>query len=145
MRPLDSRNFGATLYDLRQERKLTQAELAQTAKLTSSYYSELENSRRFPPTTVVIERLAIALKLSKLELNDLQAKAKRERSKMVRVSKDMPGELAELIRELSQVGDELTSEQIMQIRAAMKKRRTYVEKQRTFNKENSPSFRIKEN
>ncbi len=121
MRPLDSRNFGATLYDLRQQRKLTQVELAQTAKLTSSYYSELENSRRFPPTTVVIERLAIALKLSKLELNDLQAKAKRARSKMVRVSKDMPGELAELIRDLSQVGDELTSEQIMQIRAAMKK------------------------
>lgn len=51
----------ATLRQLRQDRCLTQAKLAQKARITFSYMSKLESGAKSSPSEPVVARLARAL------------------------------------------------------------------------------------
>jgi XRE family transcriptional regulator of biofilm formation len=56
------------LKTLREEKELTQAELAKTAQLTKPYISQLENGVRKNPSLPALQRLAKALGVPVTEL-----------------------------------------------------------------------------
>ncbi len=73
-------SFGAAMYVLRSRRKLGQAALAFAAGVSSSYYSELENSKRLPPPRQTALRIASAFGLTPLETQHFLAIAESERA-----------------------------------------------------------------
>ncbi|MBL8751412.1 MAG: helix-turn-helix transcriptional regulator [Planctomycetes bacterium] len=62
-----ARAFGAALKQLREQRKLTQEELAHRASTSQSYLSLLEKGRRTPSLATIV-LLARGLRLSATEL-----------------------------------------------------------------------------
>jgi XRE family transcriptional regulator, master regulator for biofilm formation len=55
------RRFGTVLKTLREEKGLTQGTVAQRAKVTKPYLSQLETGARKNPSVPVLKRLAKAL------------------------------------------------------------------------------------
>lgn len=72
--------FGSELYRHRLSRTLSQAELAKLATMSAGYLSELENSKRKPPTPRIVKRLSAALGLSVHEQQQLLRIAASERA-----------------------------------------------------------------
>lgn len=70
------RRFGARLRDLRQERNLTQEELAEAAGFSRSYYTEIETGKR-NISLLNLQRLAKCLKLKVSELVDFEERRSR--------------------------------------------------------------------
>jgi transcriptional regulator with XRE-family HTH domain len=90
--------FGSYLYRLRQRRGHSQAALAKAADISSGYLSELENSKRRPPSQRVVDQLATALALSTHECQQLQCLAAAERA--ATTSGPLPHKLIQLIQAL---------------------------------------------
>lgn len=88
------RRFAARLHNLRTERNLTQAALAQRAKLDTSYISALERSAKVPSLTT-LEQLANGLGVDLGSLVDFPSSARSKDDKV----KD---EIALLCRRLKQ-------------------------------------------
>lgn len=59
--------FGATIRQLRDERRLTQAQLAEAADLSSTYLGIVERGENVPTLTVILQ-LARGLDLHPMEL-----------------------------------------------------------------------------
>lgn len=72
--------FGSELYRHRLSRTLSQAELAKLAAMSAGYLSELENSKRKPPTPRIVKRLSAALGLTAPEQQKLLRIATSERA-----------------------------------------------------------------
>ena len=75
----DESSFGAELYAARMRRRLTQAEIAAKAQLGRGYYSQLENSRKGPPSQEALGRIMQALALNEQERKRLTSLAIAER------------------------------------------------------------------
>jgi transcriptional regulator with XRE-family HTH domain len=65
---MSSRRLGPMLKTLREEKGLTQDELAKKAQLTKPYISQLENGIRNNPSMSTLQRLAKALGVPVAEL-----------------------------------------------------------------------------
>ena len=100
--------FGEELYRARTRRGLSQAATAKASRLTRGYYSQLENSRRFPPPPLTLKRIAAALKLSPAEGEKLQSLAETERSQMLRLPREIPTTIANVLRRLAQRAHQLS-------------------------------------
>ncbi len=74
MRKLVGRNFAR----LRQEKRLTQEQVAERSGLSQQYLSDLERGRR-NPTVITLYELAEALGVSHVELVSTDEKSRRER------------------------------------------------------------------
>ena len=73
--------FGAKLAALRLIRGLSQADLANTAHISTPYYSALENDSRLPPPKPTLMRIIIALRCSNSDSEALQQIAAFERGR----------------------------------------------------------------
>jgi len=71
--------FGSRLRLQRLKVGLTQSQLARSARLTSTYINQLENSKAAPPTRAVCGLLARALGIDKSELWKYSFTARLER------------------------------------------------------------------
>ena len=65
---MTARRLGHMLKRLREERGMTQEELARRAKLTKPYISQIENGVRKNPSLPALQRLAKALGCAVTEL-----------------------------------------------------------------------------
>lgn len=80
-----NKTFGKVIRVARANKELTQQELADICRVTSSYLSHLESDRvGYPPSEKVLIRLATALELSSDELRELSGRAVESCSKLVR-------------------------------------------------------------
>ncbi len=66
-RSAEAQWFGATVRGLREERGLTQAQLAEAAELSSTYLGIIERGENVPTLTVILQ-IAGALDLHPMEL-----------------------------------------------------------------------------
>jgi transcriptional regulator with XRE-family HTH domain len=66
-RSAETQWFGATIRRLREERGLTQAQVAEAAELSSTYLGIIERGENVPTLTVIL-RIATALDLHPMEL-----------------------------------------------------------------------------
>lgn len=74
----ENSTFGKRIQELRQEKNLSQRELAKKAEMDYTYLSKIENGKMPPPKSDVIERLATLLKADLNELLILAGKAPPE-------------------------------------------------------------------
>lgn len=117
---LQDQTFGALVFELRQQRQLSQRELARKAGLAPSVLSETENARRAPPCESTVERISQALETSPQERQALSAAAQRERLGLgLKVGKATPKHVAELLRHIAFLGAALTPSQVRVIRKTM--------------------------
>lgn len=73
--------FGNRLRSVRTARARTQAEIARIAGMQPSYLSGVERGLRPAPAAHVVDKLAVALKLSAAETAELQEQASVERAR----------------------------------------------------------------
>lgn len=66
-RSAEAQWFGATVRELREQRGLTQAQLAEAAELSSTYLGIIERGENVPTLTVILQ-IAAALDLHPMEL-----------------------------------------------------------------------------
>lgn len=66
-RSAEARWFGSTIRRLREERGLTQAQLAEAADLSATYLGIIERGENVPTLTVIL-RIAVGLDLHPMEL-----------------------------------------------------------------------------
>lgn len=93
--------FGSEIYRLRLVRGLSQSATAERSGLTRGYYSQLENSKKTPPPLSTLERLASALSLSPIEIAHLKHLAEVERRGIVHFPREMPANIAKVLRQLA--------------------------------------------
>lgn len=77
--PENHSSFGSELFDMRSAKGMTQLEIASRANLGRGYYSQLENSKKGPPSPAVLQRIVYALELSNMQAQRLLAAAVAER------------------------------------------------------------------
>lgn len=108
-------SFGTELYRLRVSQGLTQVAAARLCGLTRGYYSQLENSKRFPPPSRTLERFVKAFRLSSAQAAELKALAETERSARFQLPWGLTGEIAELLRKLLQRARHLNAVQLREL------------------------------
>ncbi|MBB6559268.1 transcriptional regulator with XRE-family HTH domain [Acidovorax soli] len=120
MSELEHQCFGALIFDLRQKLGMSQRELALRARVPPSVVCELENSRRLPPNDRTVNALAHALQAKPLEAQKLTEAASRERAAIgLKVAKATPRHVAELLRDIAALGNQLSHAQTRTLRAAL--------------------------
>ncbi|AWL03086.1 helix-turn-helix domain-containing protein [Massilia oculi] len=113
-------NFGSELYALRIRTGVTQADVASRAGLGRGYYSQLENSRKGPPSTLLLCRIVEALELSDAESHRLFAVAVADRCAATCHSSVASTSIAPLVKSLIQSAPRITHEQAARIAAILK-------------------------
>lgn len=113
--------FGGELYRLRNLKQLTQADIGTRANVARGYYSQIENSKRFPPPPETLVRIAIALGLNSKEMHRLQWLANAERCGMVHLPDEMPVLVANLVKKLTASAHQISAEKIQQMEALLVK------------------------
>lgn len=116
---MTSRRFGEELYRLRTAAGLRQADVARRSGLTRGYYSQLENSKRFPPPLPTLSRIMSTLQLSPPQSKNLRRLAEAERCAMVVLPEEIPTELAMVVRRLAANVCRLSSQQLCAIAAVL--------------------------
>lgn len=118
--PIAGVDFGAALFALRMARGLTQRDLARRAGVAISVLSATENGRRRPPTERTVQKLCDALDASKSERAHLHRLADLERQSIgLRVSRRTPRHVADLLRDISRIGHQLSVRQVAAIRCSL--------------------------
>jgi transcriptional regulator with XRE-family HTH domain len=113
-------DFGAALFALRMARGLSQRDLAREAGVAISVLSATENGRRRPPTEGTVQKLCDALDASKCERTHLHRLAALERLSIgLRVSRRTPRHVADLLRDISRIGHQLSVRQVAVIRCSL--------------------------
>lgn len=115
--------FGSEIYRLRVARGLTQIATARLCSLTRGYYSQIENSKRFPPPPETLERLVVALRLSPSEAEALRSRAEAERCNQIQLPMEIPAAVAQLIHELTKRAHSLRAEQLRALRSLITEHR----------------------
>jgi transcriptional regulator with XRE-family HTH domain len=95
----DARSFGALLYACRIKAGMTQVDVASSARVSTSYFSAIENGKRPPPPRQTALRIVRALGLARDVRLQLVNAAQRERG-ADRRDEDLPPEVQLLIRDL---------------------------------------------
>ncbi|WP_349817213.1 helix-turn-helix transcriptional regulator [Acidovorax sp. SUPP2539] len=110
-------HFGEALFELRQRQCLSQRQLAELVQISPSLLSEIENTRRPPPPVAKVRAIGRALKLTEAEQRCLIAYAERERVRLgLRVTKNTPQHVADLLREIAGLARELSPDQVLMIK-----------------------------
>ena len=110
-------NFGEIIFALRQMRGLSQRQLAKLAHIPPSSLSEIETNRRAPPPIARVKEIGAALRLLENEQIQLIGLAERERNRLgTKVKKNTPRHVADLIREIAGVADQLSQANVQTIR-----------------------------
>lgn len=105
----DESSFGAELYAARTRRGLTQAEIAAKAQLGRGYYSQLENSRKGPPSQKALARIMQALGLDEHERKRLVSLAIAERCMPAPHVKGLTPAVRQLLTCIFERADRITS------------------------------------
>lgn len=113
--------FGGELYRLRNLKQLTQVDIGTRAKVARGYYSQIENSKRFPPPPETLFRIALALGLNSKEMHRLQWLANAERCGMVHLPDEMPVLVANLVKKLTASAHQISAEKIQQMEALLER------------------------
>ncbi len=107
--------FGGKLAKLRLSRRLTQADIATAANISTAYYSAIENDKRIPPHMNILELILTALQCTKLEATSLQELAAAERQ-ITSIEVDLSDEVQALIIDIRKIGDKLPRRSIKAMR-----------------------------
>ncbi len=114
------RSFGEALFSARRARQHSLRQLAYTAQISASAINEFENGRRRPPDGAVVAKLARALQLSSEEELLLSSLAQRERVGLgLRIARSTPRHVADLLRDISCLGQQLSPAQVRSIRQTL--------------------------
>lgn len=112
-------NFGSELFELRRQIGATQAEVAARARLGRGYYSQLENSKKGPPSLRLLRQIADALELDEAQARNLAAVAVADRCAAACESTAASTTVAMLVKVLVQVASVITAEQAARIEAIL--------------------------
>jgi transcriptional regulator with XRE-family HTH domain len=113
-------SFGEVLFSARRARQLSLRQLAHMAGVSASATNEFENCRRPPPNGAVVAKLARALQLSPEQEQLLSSLAKRERTGLgLRVARSTPRHVADLLRDISCLSQQLSPAQVRSIRQTL--------------------------
>ncbi|WP_230023160.1 helix-turn-helix domain-containing protein [Massilia sp. Bi118] len=112
--------FGRELYDMRCAKGVTQLGIAARANLGRGYYSQLENSKKGPPSAAVLLRIVQALELNDLDAQRLLAAAVAERCAAACESTWACAPIALLVKNLIQSASHITQAKAARIEAILK-------------------------
>jgi transcriptional regulator with XRE-family HTH domain len=116
----NARSFGEFLFQARSSRGLSLRHLAEMTAVAASLLSEFENARRPPPSGPVVARLAQALELPPNDARLLLTLASQERRGIgLRVTRSTPRHVADLLRYIACMGQELSPAQVRSIRRTL--------------------------
>jgi transcriptional regulator with XRE-family HTH domain len=118
-KPLEPETFGSALYALRRQLALSQSIVAARARISTSYYSELENSKRAAPPRGTALRIARALQLEAIEAEDLASLAGEERLD-VQYEAQLPPKVRQLVATIRAVAPQLRAELVDSLHAKIK-------------------------
>ena len=113
-------NFGSTLFVIRTRKGATQAHVALRAGLGRGYYSQLENSRKGPPSPRLLQRIVDALELDDGEARRLLTVAVADRCMSACESVRASTPVATLVRSLVQSASNITLEKAARIEAILR-------------------------
>lgn len=111
--------FSHYLYELRMQRNVRQADLAERMSYEQSYISALEVGTKGPPTPEFLARLAAVLSLSEDERKRLDLAVEASQRKVM-IDADKPQEIFWMFKELRDQLDFLTSSQVRAIREVLR-------------------------
>jgi transcriptional regulator with XRE-family HTH domain len=115
-----TRSFGELLFLARRARQHSLRRLADKAGVSASAINEFENGRRPPPNGAVVAKLASALQLPSEEEQLLFALALEERTGLgLRVARTTPRHVADLLRDIACLGQQLSPAQVRSIRQTL--------------------------
>lgn len=112
-------NFGSELFALRRLKGATQADVASRANLGRGYYSQLENSKKGPPSPKVLQRIVDALELDDAQGRRLVTLAIADRCVCACESTQASTPIAMLVKSLVQSAPHITSEKAARIEAIL--------------------------
>ena len=113
-------NFGSELFVIRTRKGATQADVALRAGLGRGYYSQLENSRKGPPSPRVLQRIVEAMELDDAEALRLLAVAVADRCMSACESSNASSSIAPLVKSLVQSAPQLTHAKALRIEAILR-------------------------
>ncbi|MCD2516730.1 helix-turn-helix domain-containing protein [Massilia sp. G4R7] len=112
-------NFGSELFALRRLKGITQADVASRAGLGRGYYSQLENSKKGPPSPRLLRQIAAALELDAEQTRRLLAVAVADRCAAACESTTASTPVAMLVKSLVQAASLITTEKAARIEAIL--------------------------
>jgi transcriptional regulator with XRE-family HTH domain len=113
-------NFGSELFVIRTRMGATQADVALRAGLGRGYYSQLENSKKGPPSPRLLQRIVDALELDDGEAGRLLSVAVADRCMSVCESIRASTLVAPLVKSLVQSASNITHEKAARIEAILR-------------------------
>jgi transcriptional regulator with XRE-family HTH domain len=113
------KSFSAELFRLRTAQGRTQRDIARAAGIARSYYSELENERRRPPRTCILEKIISALSLPTADSYALRELAEVDRRKMK--YENRPYDLPTLLKLIS-TATALSEDKIQRIQSILEEK-----------------------
>jgi transcriptional regulator with XRE-family HTH domain len=112
-------NFGSKLFELRCAKHMTQFGIASRARLGRGYYSQLENSKKGPPSPSVLQRIVHALELSDAEAEKLLSAAVADRCVLACNSTWASAPVAMLVKTLVQSAPNISESKAARIEAIL--------------------------
>ncbi len=112
-------NFGSELFTIRRRKGATQADIAARAGLGRGYYSQLENSKKGPPSPRLLQRIVEALQLEENEARRLLTVAVADRCLVACQSTGASTPVAPLVKSLVQCAPNITHEKAARITAIL--------------------------
>ena len=113
-------NFGSELFVIRTRKGATQAYVALRAGLGRGYYSQLENSKKGPPSPRLLQRIVDALDLDDGEAQRLLSVAIADRCMNACESNRASTSVAPLVKSLVQSASNITLEKAARIEAILR-------------------------
>lgn len=115
-------NFGSELFALRRLKGVTQADVASRAGLGRGYYSQLENSKKGPPSPKLLHQITGALELNEEQARRLLAVAVADRCAAACESTSASTPVAMLVKSLVQSAFYVTTEKAARIEAILQEK-----------------------
>ena len=112
-------SFGEAVFTRRTRLGLSQAAVSRTARLTSGYFSEIENGRRLAPPRTTAMRIAGALRLCAEQAQQLVALAEAERAASTHDAHLAPG-VRQLLAEIRSAAPLLPRGAVEHLRARLR-------------------------
>ena len=112
-------NFGSELFALRRLKGATQADIATRAGIGRGYYSQLENSKKGPPSAKLLQRIVAALEPSDDQAHHLFAVAAADRCMSACERNQAATPVAMLVKSLVQSASRLTDDKAARIEAIL--------------------------
>jgi transcriptional regulator with XRE-family HTH domain len=112
------KTFGELMFIYRTSLGLSQRQVAQTAELSESYFSELENSKRIAPPYATAVRIAAALSLSSNDESNFVGVAASERAALLD-DLHLPPQIRQLIALLRVAGTRVPPDVLNSISAQL--------------------------